>query len=156
MKLKNFLQFNENMHMDDDMMHHDREHTNYMFFENLKTIKRLVDELLEMDEVEIDEIIDSGHDWAADHIAVAKVDVEQVFNFLTNNTQEDMNDDDDDFDDMTGNMPDMNPMMGNMSDEDDMEDVEDYSSDEDDMEDDEDYSSDEDDMEDDEDYDDEE
>jgi hypothetical protein len=29
------------------------ENTHYMFFENLKTIKRLVDELLEMDETEI-------------------------------------------------------------------------------------------------------
>ena len=35
MKLKKFIQFNENM-MDMDMdMHHDSKPTNYMFFENL-------------------------------------------------------------------------------------------------------------------------
>jgi hypothetical protein len=121
MKLKKFIQFNENMDMDDMTHHGETEHTNYMFFENLKTIKRLVDKLLEMDEVEIDEIIDSGHDWAADHIAVAKVDVEQVFDFLMNNTQDDMHEDDDDMEDY------MSIMQGDvdMSDMTDMEDVDD-------------------------------
>ena len=55
---------------------------NYMFFGNLKTIKRLVDEMLEMDETEVDTILKNGHNWAVDHIATSKDDVEEVFNFL--------------------------------------------------------------------------
>lgn len=54
---------------------------NYMFFGNLQTIKRLVDEMLEMDESKIDEIL-KEHNWALDHIATSKDDVEEVFNFL--------------------------------------------------------------------------
>ena len=52
-----------------------------MFFGNLQTIKRLVDEMLEMDETELDAIL-SEHNWALDHIATSKDDVEEVFNFL--------------------------------------------------------------------------
>lgn len=58
-----------------------QETQNYMFFGNLKTIKRLVDEMLEMDESELDSIL-SEHNWALDHIATSKDDVEEVFNFL--------------------------------------------------------------------------
>jgi len=59
-----------------------QETNNYMFFGNLKTIKRLVDEMLEMDESEVDAILSNGHNWALDHIATSKDDVEEVFNFL--------------------------------------------------------------------------
>jgi len=58
------------------------ETSNYMFFGNLKTIKRLVDEMLEMDEAKVDAMLSSGHNWAVDHIATSKDDVEEVFNFL--------------------------------------------------------------------------
>ena len=58
------------------------ETSNYMFFGNLKTIKRLVDEMLEMDESEVDAMLLNGHNWAVDHIATSKDDVEEVFNFL--------------------------------------------------------------------------
>ncbi len=58
------------------------ETSNYMFFGNLKTIKRLVDEMLEMDESKVDAILLNGHNWAVDHIATSKDDVEEVFNFL--------------------------------------------------------------------------
>lgn len=58
------------------------ETSNYMFFGNLKTIKRLVDEMLEMDEAEVDAMLLNGHNWAVDHIATSKDDVEEVFNFL--------------------------------------------------------------------------
>lgn len=58
-----------------------QEIENYMFFGNLKTIKRLVDELLEMDEQEIDAIL-KEHDWASDHVSVATENIEQVFDFL--------------------------------------------------------------------------
>jgi 3-polyprenyl-4-hydroxybenzoate decarboxylase len=55
---------------------------NYMFFQNLKTIKQMVDELLKLDEKMVDGILASGHDWAEDHIATSKDDVEEVYNFL--------------------------------------------------------------------------
>ena len=58
------------------------ETSNYMFFGNLKTIKRLVDEMLEMDESEVDAMLLNWHNWAVDHIATSKDDVEEVFNFL--------------------------------------------------------------------------
>jgi TATA-binding protein-associated factor Taf7 len=58
------------------------ETSNYMFFGNLKTIKRLVDEMLEMDEAKVDAILLDGHNWAVDHIATSKDDIEEVFNFL--------------------------------------------------------------------------
>jgi hypothetical protein len=61
------------------------ESQNYMFFSNLQTIKRLVDDMLEMDEVEVDEMLTNGHNWALDHIATSKDDVEEVYNFLRGN-----------------------------------------------------------------------
>jgi len=61
---------------------------NYMFFGNLKTIKRLVDEMLEMDEAEVDAMLTNGHNWALDHIATSKDDVEEVFNFLAGHDSE--------------------------------------------------------------------
>jgi hypothetical protein len=56
----------------------------YMFFENLKIIKNAVDEMLGLDEQMVDGVLASGHDWAADHIATSKDDVEEVYNFLMN------------------------------------------------------------------------
>lgn len=66
------------------------EEENYMFFSNLETIKRLVDELLEMDRTEID-IMLKEHDWASDHITSSKDDIEEVFDFIAghNNTEDD-------------------------------------------------------------------
>ena len=55
---------------------------NYMFFQNLKSIKQMVDDLLKLDEKMVDGILASGHDWANDHIATSKDDVEEVHNFL--------------------------------------------------------------------------
>lgn len=60
------------------------EPKNYMFFQNLKTIKSCVDEMLAMDPMEVDSILDNGHDWASDHIATSKDDVEEVCGFLKN------------------------------------------------------------------------
>jgi hypothetical protein len=60
----------------------DNGNQNYMFFNNLNTIKRLVDEMLEMDESIIDTIL-TEHDWASDHISVANENLEHVFNFLS-------------------------------------------------------------------------
>jgi hypothetical protein len=54
---------------------------NYMFFSNLETIRRLSESLLQMDRKKLDSILDE-HDWASDHIATSKDDVEEVFNFF--------------------------------------------------------------------------
>jgi len=60
---------------------------NYMFFSNLEQIKRQAELLLELDPMQIEEIIQNGHDWADDHITVAKENLDQVFDFLMNETQ---------------------------------------------------------------------
>jgi hypothetical protein len=58
------------------------ESSNYMFFQNLKTIKMAVDKLLAMDKNMVDSVLLNGHDWAADHIATSKDDVEEVYSFF--------------------------------------------------------------------------
>ena len=60
----------------DDLKH-------YMFFSNLMVIKRKVDELLSMDHHELDAMLDDGHDWASDHIATSKDDIEEVHGWAT-------------------------------------------------------------------------
>jgi hypothetical protein len=57
---------------------------NYMFFGNLKTIKRMIDELIEMDHTQVDQVLKNGHEWAVDHIASSADDIQEVYNFLTN------------------------------------------------------------------------
>ena len=56
----------------------------YMFFSNLEQMKRQCEILLEKDEDEINSILENGHDWAQDHIAEAKNNMDQVFDFLMN------------------------------------------------------------------------
>ena len=58
--------------------------SNYMFFGNLKIIKKYVDAMLQMDPEQVQEILNDGHDWAADHIATSKDDVQEVGDFLMN------------------------------------------------------------------------
>jgi vacuolar-type H+-ATPase subunit H len=57
---------------------------NYMFFSNLKQMKRQIEMIMEMDPNMVDEIIQNGHDWADDHISEAKTNMDQVFDFLKN------------------------------------------------------------------------
>ena len=83
--IKGFDSFNEKKN---EKINEHQEQQNYMFFGNLKTIKRLVDEMLEMDEAEVDAILTNGHNWALDHIATSKDDVEEVFNFLAGHSDE--------------------------------------------------------------------
>jgi hypothetical protein len=59
------------------------ETKHYMFFSNLKSIKEKVDAILAMDEAEVDRMLADGHDWASDHIATSKDDVEEVYNWLS-------------------------------------------------------------------------
>lgn len=60
------------------------ENSNYMFFSNLKQMKRQIEMIMEMDPNMIDDIIQNGHDWADDHISEAKTNMDQVFDFLKN------------------------------------------------------------------------
>ncbi len=60
---------------------------NYMFFGNLEQIKRQCELLLELDENQINELLNNGHDWADDHITVAKENLDQVFDFIMNQTK---------------------------------------------------------------------
>jgi hypothetical protein len=62
----------------------DVENANYMFFSNLKQMKRQIEMIMEMDPNMIDNIIQNGHDWADDHISEAKTNMDQVFDFLKN------------------------------------------------------------------------
>lgn len=59
----------------------------YMFFSNLKAIKSAAEEMLSMDASQIDALLDDGHDWAADHIATSKDDVEEVHQWLKSNME---------------------------------------------------------------------
>ena len=58
----------------------------YMFFSNLEQMKRQCELLLDLDENEIESILEDGHDWAQDHIAEAKNNMDQVFDFIMNQT----------------------------------------------------------------------
>ena len=68
----------------------------YMFFSNLEQMKRQCDMLLDMDQQQIESILSNGHDWSQDHIAESKNNMDQVFDFLMNETKgsdgEEMND----------------------------------------------------------------
>ena len=63
---------------------------NYMFFSNLKLMRRQIDLILEMDQDMVDQILQNGHDWADDHVTEAKTNMDQVFDFLMNETEEDV------------------------------------------------------------------
>ena len=66
----------------------EQEVADYMFFSNLQQIKRQCEILLEMDPQQIDDIInEGGHDWADDHVTEAKNNMDQVFDFLMNETK---------------------------------------------------------------------
>ena len=59
----------------------------YMFFSNLEQMRRQCDMLLDLDESMLEEILENGHDWAQDHISEAKNNMDQVFDFLMNETK---------------------------------------------------------------------
>jgi predicted Zn-ribbon and HTH transcriptional regulator len=94
--MKNLVKTFENFEIDqfgnvdhmqiDHEGHHEAEH--YMFFGNLETMHRLIGIMLEMDPQKVDQILKDGHNWAADHIATSKDDIEEVANFLINEMSE--------------------------------------------------------------------
>jgi hypothetical protein len=63
------------------------EPANYMFFSNLQQIKRQCEMLLELDPHMVDDILNGGHDWADDHVGEAKTNMDQVFDFMMNETK---------------------------------------------------------------------
>jgi hypothetical protein len=54
----------------------------YMFFQNLKTIRESVNSILSMDPQKVNSLLRDGHAWAVDHISTSKDDVEEVAGFL--------------------------------------------------------------------------
>jgi hypothetical protein len=61
----------------------------YMFFSNLEQMKRQSEILLDMDQDMVESILENGHDWAQDHISEAKNNMDQVFDFLMNESNGD-------------------------------------------------------------------
>jgi hypothetical protein len=73
---KNKLSESDNMGLD-----------RYMFFSNLEQLRRQSDMLLQLDPMMVEQILQDGHDWADDHITVAKENMDQVFDFMMNKTK---------------------------------------------------------------------
>lgn len=86
MDLKNIIKTHLNQLKED----HLKNTENYMFFSNLKQIHRQCEILLELDKEIVDSIIQNGHDWADDHISVAKENMDQVLDFFMNKTEDDV------------------------------------------------------------------
>ena len=73
----------------------EQESSRYMFFSNLQQMRRQCDLLLDLDHDMVEGILEDGHDWAQDHIAEAKNNMDQVFDFImnqTNGSDENIND----------------------------------------------------------------
>jgi hypothetical protein len=67
----------------------EKESSRYMFFSNLQQMRRQCDMLLDLDHSMVENILENGHDWAQDHIAEAKNNMDQVFDFLMNESKKD-------------------------------------------------------------------
>jgi hypothetical protein len=76
----------------------------YMFFSNIEQMRRQCDMLLELDPNMVEQILDNGHDWAQDHISEAKNNMDQVFDFIMNETKKGD-------EGMSMDMNDMDPVM---------------------------------------------
>ena len=68
---------------------HNEKSSRYMFFSNLQQMRRQCDLLLDLDHSMVESILDNGHDWAQDHISEAKNNMDQVFDFLMNESKKD-------------------------------------------------------------------
>lgn len=64
---------------------HEGQSNNYMFWQNLETIKHAAEEILAMDRDEVDNTLSNGHGWALDHLATSADDMEEVYHFLEGN-----------------------------------------------------------------------
>ena len=68
--------------------HRDKS-SRYMFFSNLEQMRRQCNLLLDLDHNMVESILENGHDWAQDHIAEAKNNMDQVFDFIMNESKKD-------------------------------------------------------------------
>ena len=68
---------------------HEENSQRYMFFSNLEQMRRQCDLLLDFDRNMVESILDNGHDWAQDHISEAKNNMDQVFDFMMNESKKD-------------------------------------------------------------------
>ena len=63
----------------------DRKTENYMFFSNLKQMRRQIDMMLEnFNPHWVDSTLADGHDWADDKISESKTNIDSVFDFFMN------------------------------------------------------------------------
>jgi hypothetical protein len=65
----------------------DDRSSRYMFFSNLEQMRRQCDLLLDLDHDMVESILENGHDWAQDHISEAKNNMDQVFDFIMNESK---------------------------------------------------------------------
>jgi hypothetical protein len=65
----------------------DAKTNRYMFFSNLEQLKRQSALMLGLDQQKVSDILEGGHDWAQDHVATAKESMDQVFDFIMNETK---------------------------------------------------------------------
>jgi len=82
--IKNILREEEN-----------KRSSRYMFFSNLEQMRRQCDLLLDLDEEMVESILENGHDWAQDHISEAKNNMDQVFDFIMNESKSENYEDED-------------------------------------------------------------
>jgi hypothetical protein len=73
----------------DDIMESHDGGNRYMFFSNLEQMRRQCGLLLDLDEGMVEGILENGHDWAQDHISEAKNNMDQVFDFIMNESKKD-------------------------------------------------------------------
>ena len=71
------------------LLEEEQESQRYMFFSNLEQMRRQCDLLLDFDRNMVESILDNGHDWAQDHISEAKNNMDQVFDFMMNESKKD-------------------------------------------------------------------
>ena len=63
----------------------ERKTENYMFFSNLKQMRRQIDMMLEnFNPYWVDSTLADGHDWADDKISESKTNIDSVFDFFMN------------------------------------------------------------------------
>lgn len=62
----------------------ENEHQNYMFFQNLQTIKKMTEKMLALNPQEVDTLLSDGHGWAVDHISTSTDDITEVAIWLCN------------------------------------------------------------------------
>jgi hypothetical protein len=77
-----FDEFEEGPLDEKRMFEGENRHQNYMFFQNLNTIKEAIMKLEQLNPEEVDNLISDGHDWVSDHMSTSKDDVEEVCQFL--------------------------------------------------------------------------